>query len=129
MPFGGAIHTIMSDSRSGNSFQKPPSGLARPASIATMPSNRLHSSRSWHSPAPASSHSARAPPWLSPARHSASPASTAASRPSCEIRFGVMPVPASQRLTACAQPVWRLASGRRLPCGALMPAPDARNSG
>ena len=46
-----------SETRSGTSFQKAPSGLPMRPSTATSPSNRLHSNRICVSPAPATSNS------------------------------------------------------------------------
>ena len=84
-----------------------------------MPSKRLHSSRNWQSPAASSKSDARPQPKQPPAAQKAAPAPAAANIPATEIWFGVTGVPASQRVTRAAQPVWRLAKGLRLDRSAM----------
>ncbi len=68
----------MSATRSGNSFQNGPSADFRPPSIATIPSNKLQSSRSWQKAAARTRKTARQPVAPCPAATKLAPANAAA---------------------------------------------------
>ncbi|CAH1665660.1 hypothetical protein BOSEA31B_12874 [Hyphomicrobiales bacterium] len=104
----------ISATRSGNSFQNGPSGVCLPPSIATMPSKRLQSSLNWQNSAAVSSKAARGPASAMPASQKAAPATAAIAMLAIEIWFGVMAASLNRRAMERAQPVSRLASGRRL---------------
>src|SRR5262249_56712677 len=94
--------------RAGSSLKSPPPADPLPPSTATIPSSRLHRSRSWMQSAQASSvHGA--PETLRAAAPSAANTTLAS-----EIGLGVIEVRARAAARDRAQPLERLLSGRRL---------------
>ena len=115
--YPAATRTTTSAMRSGTSLKTGPAGVPRPPSMATTPSSRLQSSRSWIDSAARARNAARAAG--ASGRRSIAIAATAANpRLATEITSGETPARVSLRAVAATQREPRVRSGRRATAGA-----------
>src|SRR6266850_3164109 len=102
--------------RSGNSLKISPDFVLNPPSIATIPSNKLHRSRTWIRTAPQTRKRAALRGALDPLNQRQPPAAAATMPLATEIWLGRNPRRARNRAPAAAQRVSRARIGRRVSC-------------